>query len=416
MIKDKIGINNPNSRNSNSNRLVVHNVGVWLARTKTWIYSQVTQLGPGWQSWVVADRTENLSEFPHDKIFSVLDHHGRLRRLIEGILCRLSLTRQSLSISRFIKALRPDIVHSHFGPVGWRNAAFVRALDAKHVVSFYGYDVTRLPTSKVWQKRYSELFNDVDVVLCEGPHMAAAIHHLGCREEKIKVYHLGVNLEAIPFTPPSWRTGKPLRVFMAARFEEKKGFPYALEAIGVLKKTRPDLKIGVTIAGGAGETEESQKQLAAIDRIIKLYDLSDVVCMKGFCSHAEFLQMAAFHDLFLSPSVVASNGDTEGGAPVSIIEMAAAGLVIVSTKHCDIPYVLGEQNRRILCEERNVDALLEEFIWLLDHGEIWAEIAIENRLRVEEYFDLRRQGPALAKIYEEITSSRIKREHGTGLL
>jgi len=405
VTKAKIGMNKTVSETSNPNKLVVNHVGVWLARTKTWIYSQVTQLGPDWQSWVVADRTENLSEFPHDKIFSVFDHHSRPLWLVETVLCGLGLTRQRLSIRRFVRALKPDIVHSHFGPVGWRDAAFVRTLDAKHVVSFYGYDVTRLPTSKVWQKRYAELFDDVDIVLCEGPHMAAAIHHLGCREEKIKVYHLGVNLEAIPFTPPSWRTGKPLRVFMAARFEEKKGFPYALEAIGVLKKTRPDLKIDVTIVGGAGETEESQKQLAAIDRMIKRYDLSDVVCTKGFCSHTEFLQMAASHDLFLSPSVVASSGDTEGGAPVSIIEMAAAGLVIVSTKHCDIPYVLGEKNRQILCEEKDVDALVEELIWLLDHSEVWPEMARENRLRVEEHFNLRRQGPALAKIYGEITSS-----------
>ncbi len=48
------------------------------------------------------------------------------------------------------------------------------------------------------------------------------------------------------------------------------------------------------------------------------------------------------HHLFLSPSVTAPDGDSEGGAPVSIIEAAATGMPVVSTTHCDIPQAVDD--------------------------------------------------------------------------
>ncbi len=60
----------------------------------------------------------------------------------------------------------------------------------------------------------------------------------------------------------------------------------------------------------------------------------------GYQPHSTLFAEAYRHHIFLSPSVTASTGDTEGGAPVSLIEMAATGMLIVSTTHCDIPEVI----------------------------------------------------------------------------
>ena len=66
------------------------------------------------------------------------------------------------------------------------------------------------------------------------------------------------------------------------------------------------------------------------------------------------------HDVFLAPSVTASNGDTEGGAPVAIIEMAASGMPIVSTRHCDIPSVVLDGVTGLLAAERDSEGLAVE--------------------------------------------------------
>jgi colanic acid/amylovoran biosynthesis glycosyltransferase len=269
-------------------------------------------------------------------------------------------------------------------------------------VSFYGYDVTLTPQKSLWKKRYRELFSEVDAVLSEGPHMADAIQRLGCPKQKIYIYHLGVDLDSILFREPNWQTGRPLRILLAAAFTEKKGLPYALAAIAKLRKMRPELNIRVTLIGDSNKRKSKDKEKRSILQAISKGAIADIVTMKGFCSHTELLGLAAEHDIFLSPSVTAKNGDTEGGAPVSIIEMAAAGMIIVSTNHCDIPYVLGVQNSRILADERNSDGLAKTLNWLVKNPDQWTGIAMGNRSRVEREFNLKNQSCALARIYEMI--------------
>src|SRR4051812_21366847 len=133
------------------------------------------------------------------------------------------------SVGRKIDA---RVLHSHFGSGGWADLAHARRMGARHVVTFYGFDVNYLPVSQpVWYARYRELFAAVDLVLCEGPHFARSIEALGCPAAKIKVQHLGVPIEDIRFVPRQWQPGTPLRILIAGSFTEKKGIPYALEAL-----------------------------------------------------------------------------------------------------------------------------------------------------------------------------------------
>lgn len=381
--------------------IVIHDVGaIWLPRTQTWLYSEVTQLGEKWNSWVVTHRIENLEEFPHDKVFS-LESKSRLHCFIEGILKRVELIKQSISISRFVRKMRPDLIHSHFGSVGWTNVDLAKSIHAKHIVSFYGYDISYLPNRKNWRERFIKLFKEVDAVLCEAPHMGSKLEKLGCPKNKIKIYPLGIDLKKISFTKPSWHADKPLRILMAAAFIEKKGLPYALEAIGKFYAKRNDIQIEITIIGDV-KPNRTEQELEKMNKAIDQYNLRKYINFKGYCDHPTLIQAATEHDVFISPSVTAENGDSEGGAPVTIIEMAAAGLPILSTTHCDIPFVLADKNRKLLVPERDSDSLLNIMLWLVDHPSAWNEIAVENRAYIEEKFDKYKQGKALAKIYNDI--------------
>jgi colanic acid/amylovoran biosynthesis glycosyltransferase len=108
------------------------------------------------------------------------------------------------------------------------------------------------------------------------------------------------------------------------------------------------------------------------------------------------------HHLFISPSVVASDGDTEGGAPVSLIEMSATGLMIVSTTHCDIPSVIIDGKTGLLAAERDVDGLVERLRWIVANPSRWEEMRAAGRAHVEAEFDARRQGERLASVYRDV--------------
>ena len=79
----------------------------------------------------------------------------------------------------------PDIVHSHFGNVGWLDSFAVRLTKTKHIVTFYGADVGMMPAKDIsWKDRYKSLFKSADLFLCEGPHMAECVVKLGCPPDK----------------------------------------------------------------------------------------------------------------------------------------------------------------------------------------------------------------------------------------
>jgi len=80
--------------------------------------------------------------------------------------------------------------------------------------------------------------------------------------------------------------------------------------------------------------------LEAIEALVGELGLAGQVIFLGCRAHAEFLDEALLCHLFLSPSVTAADGDTEGGAPVAIIEAAATGLPVVASLHADIPEVI----------------------------------------------------------------------------
>ena len=108
------------------------------------------------------------------------------------------------------------------------------------------------------------------------------------------------------------------------------------------------------------------------------------------------------HHLFLQPSVTASHGDTEGGAPVSIIEMLATGMPVIATTHCDIPEVVGTAYSHLLASERDAVHLAECIQMLLDKPDSWPDLIQKGREHIETEYHLPRQVDRLIARYDEI--------------
>lgn len=368
---------------------ILHSFPLWLPQTQTWMYSQVSEMQRlGVDAHVVCERTENLDQFGVQNIHCLTDE-PKWRQVWDKGLRKLRLRRHLDYLAQVGRKTGTRIVHSHFGMVGWDNLGAVRKLSAKHVVTYYGGDVKKLPTEfPVWRKRYLQLFDEADLFLCEGSHMARCIIELGCPEHKVKVQHLGVDVGRFEFKPRQWHPGEPLKVLIAASFREKKGIPYALEALGSLSK---DYCIELTIIGDAGPEMESQKEKLKILHAIERCGLQDSIRLLGFQPHSVLLKEAYAHHVFLQPSVTALDGDTEGGAPVSIIEMLATGIQVVSTTHCDIPEVMGDALCHLLAPERDPDALANIIRVLIENPESWSSISANGRARIVAEYDLNTQ-------------------------
>lgn len=379
---------------------VIHTAPAWLPQTQTWMFTQAKQLPEERvECHVVCETTQNLEQFPFPRIHC-LAKASPLRFYWDKGLRKLKVRHYLGFLVQQANVWKADIIHSHFGNIGWADRGAVRQAGVRHIVTFYGLDVNKLPNQDArWKKRYQDLFSGVDRVLCEGPHMARCIEALGCPMEKLRVHHLGVEIDRIPFRPRQWQPGNPLRVLISASFREKKGIPHALEALAGIQKTGV-ADVFVTLIGEANQDASSQREKQRILETIGRYGLHERVRMLGYQSYERLLSEAYEHHLFLSPSITASDGDTEGGAPVTLIDMAASGMPIVSTTHCDIPEVVIHEQTGRLASEGDIDGLVKQLLWWLEHPETWRVMLDAGRQHVKQEYDAVTQGKKLAEIYE----------------
>ncbi|HMB96308.1 MAG TPA: glycosyltransferase [Tepidisphaeraceae bacterium] len=374
--------------------VVIQSVDRWLGRTETWLYEQVKRLARPFESHVVCASTENLDQFPWPNIHKT--HDGDF---VGKVFNRLGIRRGAQQISRLARRVGAGLIHSHFANVAWSDLPAVKRADLRHIATFYGYDVIFLPRQHPqWRDRYMELFDSVDHILCEGPHMAAQVQQLGCPREKLRVHHLGVAVDRIEYRPRSWTSGQPLRVLIAATFHQKKGIPFAIRALGELSRSVP---VQITLIGDENNHSGVRSDKANILQAIEQCKLTSVTRLLGFQPHDVLLREAYSHHIYMAASITADNGDTEGGAPVSLIEMIATGMPVVATRHCDIPNVVIDRQSGLLADERDIDGLTQCLQWLVANPDQWAKLTQAGRQRVEREFDSRLQGQRLAAIYQE---------------
>jgi colanic acid/amylovoran biosynthesis glycosyltransferase len=378
---------------------VLHSIPTWLAQTQTWIHTQVDCLPAGEiESHVVCERVLNLDQFPVAQLHAFSDAPAMLRLWDRG-LRRLGVRRHLGFQARVARKIGARVMHSHFGNHGWTDLGAARAAGLRHVVTFYGYDVNALPRRPQWGGRIREVLQRADLVLCEGPHMRRCIVDLGCAEDRVRVHHLGVRLGQLSFRPRSLAAGEPLRVLIASTFTEKKGIVFAMEALGRL---RDEIRFEVTVIGDARSSDEGRAEKQNILDAIRRCGLEARVRMPGFKPYEVLLREMYGHHLLLAPSVTAADGDTEGGAPVTLIEAAATGMVVVSSRHCDIPNVVLDTQTGYLADERDVDGLVAALRAATREPDRWQALLARGRARVESEFDAVRQGQRLAAIYRDL--------------
>lgn len=384
---------------------VIHSSPVWLPQTQTWMYNQVKYLPDDIDTHIVCEQTENLDQFEVPNIHLLPQSSLIARFGASGIKGTKALSRIFWAY-QMVHKIKPDIVHSHFGTVAWFNALFLQFTKTKHIVTFYGLDVNMVPKQyPKWLRRYHFLFKSADQFLCEGPHMIKQLIAMGCPKEKIKLQHLGIEVDKIAYCPRHWQVGEPLRVLVAASFREKKGIPYALEALAKLQHIVP---LEITIIGDATPEPRCQNEKQRILSILEESGLRAKTKLLGYQPHPVLFEEAYKNHIFISPSVTAADGDTEGGAPVSLIEMMATGMPVISTTHCDIPEVVQYGVEDWLVAERDIDELVNKLKWLIENTKEWNIMLDKGRKHIEKNYDVEVQVQRLEEIYDKVLIQGVK--------
>lgn len=345
--------------------------------TETFIY-QYVRGARSVRPVLVTDRRIGRDAFPFDGPTLELHRSWTPGAVLRSVIRRLLRRPAPWSFAdprtfRLLDRQDVNVLHAHFGQDGWRALPVARQTGLPLITSFYGFDAWMLPRREEWWERFAALFAEGALFLAEGPAMAERLKAIGCPEPKVAVQRLAVDLDRYPFHHRRPVGDRPARLLFVGRFVEKKGLEYALEAV---HRLRTDHALELLVVGDG-------ERRPAIEATLDHLELRDHVRLLGMADHATMIRLLGEADLLLQPSVVADDGDTEGGAPTTLLEAQATGLPVVATRHQDIPNVVAE-DAGVLVEERDADALADAIDGLLRAPDRWAAMGDAGRRFVEE--------------------------------
>lgn len=349
--------------------------------------------------YVVAARNrQNADIFPFDNVMdpTQCSYPGYIRCRLEN---KFNPENSPHFFYKYFQRERIRLLHSHFLNHGCADLWIRKRLAVPHIVSTYGFDMTLLPNeSSVWLKRYRRLFREASFFIVEGPAAKETMVSLGCPEEKVRIIRIGVPLDEMPFQPVPNSEDK-IKILMAAAFRPKKGFPVALKAFAIACKKLNNLEL--TIVGDVkGEAREHATK-AEMMEIIRSNKLEDRIRFMGYIPQSELIGLARNHHIFFHPSQTAEDGDQEGGSPVVITMMAALGVPVIATRHCDIPRAVIDGESGFLTAERDVEGLADRLITLASDQSLRRQMAIAGRKHIEADFDAHKSAAEREALYHE---------------
>ena len=189
----------------------------------------------------------------------------------------------------------------------------------------------------------------------------------------------------------------PIRFLIAARFVEKKGHKYLVEALETVVAAGIDARLTMI---GYGPF------LAAIEQDIARRGLTDrvsVIDTQLASSFSEVYRRALDeHDIFVLPSTTGVNGDDEGGPALTMVCAQAAGLPVISTPFAGAERSMIDGVTGLLSRQDDAVSLAERMQWLAEHREAWNAIGRAASDHVRAHFSLEGQMTALLGVYAAV--------------
>ncbi|MEY2483624.1 MAG: hypothetical protein QOK24_2152 [Verrucomicrobiota bacterium] len=292
-----------------------------------------------------------------------------------------------------LRAVRPALLHAHFGTDGLLVLPLTRALGVPLITSLRGYDVTRSDRALFGSGRLSWMRYALGKrrLQCDGGLFLAVSDALrkkaiarGYPEARTRTHYNGVDLDR--FRPNETPT-EPGLILHVGRLVEKKGTKVLIDALARIAGA----KLAIIGDGPLRKTLERQaRELGERVRFLGELPADDV---------ARWMRRAS---VLAAPSLTAVDGDAEG-LPNVVVEAAASGLPVVGTRHSGIPEAVEDGITGFLVPEGDAEALAARLAEVLTSESLRRDMGAAARRLAERKFSRQMLTERLESIYDEVT-------------
>ncbi|HTN23860.1 MAG TPA: glycosyltransferase, partial [Solirubrobacteraceae bacterium] len=305
--------------------------------------------------------------------------------------CRLHPAKD---FERTLSELAPALVHFGYGTLALGRMRAVKALGARAVVSFRGYDINYHGLED--PGCYQEVWEGADMLHCVGNDIWQRAQRRGCPAD---VPHVVITdaVDVSRFTPPprvadsAGSAERPLRILSVGRLHWKKGHELGLTAIRALV----DAGVAVTYRI-MGDGPHREATLFAIHDL----GLADHVELWGAQPAATVCEQLAWADVFLHPAV-------SEGFCVSAIEAQAMALPVVCSDADGLSENVVDGETGFVVSRRETELLAQRLATLAADGELRVRLGANARRRATTAFDATTQTDGFERLYRELLAAPV---------
>ncbi len=272
----------------------------------------------------------------------------------------------------------PNHFHSHFATLQTFGAQYASDYyQVPFTITTHAFDLYKEPVGAYTSK----LLQRANRVVTISEYNKEHIREKFAPDAPIDIVRAGIRPEK--FTPTE--ETEPNRILTISRFVEKKGLPYALEAVNIATEELPELEYHII---GSGELKsdlvQKTEQLGIEENVVFLDNVSD----ERLVTELDEARC------FLLPCVIAESGDRDG-IPVALMEAMAMKTPPVSTTVSGIPELIDHEENGLLTEPRNPEATADALVSLLSNGSEWTAYAERAREKVVTDFNIETEAEKL---------------------
>lgn len=305
------------------------------------------------------------------------------------LLRTLALFPKSVYLATKLPQLGIRHVHAHFASHATTMALIVSSLsDITYSFTVHGPDVfvhRMLLREKIVGAKFIRATSTFNKAFLCGLFPALTAN-------KIEVVHSGVNPEVYERAAEDAedaKTGK-LQLLSVAALTPHRGFPFLVDACARLVKAGLNVECRIV---GAGPLRE------ATEEWIAQHGLSDAVKLVGNLPQHEVARLMGEADVFVLPSVIATDGQMDG-IPVSLMEAMAAGKPVIASTISGIPELVKDNVNGILVDAAYAGRLAGAVTRLAGDPAFRARLGRAGQLKVRQEFDVRKNAAKLVALFD----------------
>lgn len=289
-----------------------------------------------------------------------------------GITQFPKLRKLAKTLHQNVKTFNPDIIHAHLY-LSQEMLLFMPRLNARVLITqhdnnpWWGQSSFKYRIQTLVDRLTSKYVADDNVCISKSVEKDVR-SYLGVPAARTRVIYNFVDVPNCGLDLSAENANFPTLVLMSRLYMEKKGIDTALEAIAILVKTYPDIRLNLV---GKGPDEDRIRSL------IHRLNLDNVVNWRGFRS--DVYKELSYADVVLVPS-------RWEGFGLAAAEAAMAMKPVVATRVGGLAEVVLHQETGLLVAAGDPQDLASKIRFLLDHEEKRKQMGRKGRERAMAEF------------------------------